>query len=185
MSFNSINVTNDANIIGRLFANYPDESIPVSAIIGSQNNGPIADQPLNTTSDVSFNSINVTNDLNITGRLYANTIVGTTSIRYSVVQYDTGDEPIELQSVSQYVFISGNNNSSGSVTLPNPNTTNCLGVEVNMRIINATGIDVTVFSDVAPLYASGQTTPTTGGNITLSSLSATFICNGPYWIQFP
>jgi hypothetical protein len=146
--------------------------------------GPGADQPLDTTSDVSFNSINVTNDVNITGRLFANTIVGSTSIRYSVVQYNTSDDPLELQPVSQYVFISGNNNSYGSLTLPNPNTNNCLGVEVNMRVINA-GIDVTVFSDVAPLYASGETTPTTGGNITLSSLSSTFICNGTYWIQFP
>jgi hypothetical protein len=110
VSFNSINVTNDANIIGRLFANYPDESIPVSAIIGlngpqglsgpqgptgpqglignTGDTGPTgpqgptgisANQSLNTISDVSFNSINVTNDVNITGRLYANTIVGTTS----------------------------------------------------------------------------------------------------------
>jgi hypothetical protein len=62
VSFNSINITNDINIHGNLYANYPDETIPISAIIGNVNmniiqgpTGPIGPQgAINNSSDLSF-----------------------------------------------------------------------------------------------------------------------------------
>jgi hypothetical protein len=221
VSFNTLTITRDANINGRLYANYPDESIPISAIVGldgmdgSQGpqgrqgpqgpqgpqgvgtigpagrtgptgpTGPGANQSLNTTSDVSFNSMNITNDVNITGRLYANSIVGSTSIKYSVVQYDGAENNQLLNPVSQYVFIYGNTNLT--LPVPNPSST-WVGVEVKARVVDSTIVSygsVNLFCDSNRLIASGQGSNTGVSNLTVSGLSTTFICDGTYWIQFP
>ena len=167
VSFNSIHVTNDVNIYGRLFTNYPDETIPISAIIGATgingqtgSTGPTGPQgPQGPQGNCC------------------------STVKYSIVNYDGDNNTPELNPVSQYIFIAGNN----KLTLPNP-IPSWKGVEVNARIIDDAIISngyINVSTSTNTIIPSGLGISDSTNNLTVTSLSATFICNGTYWVQFP
>jgi len=149
---------------GRLYANYPNETIPISAIIGLTGmngyTGPTGPQGPQGPSNSSA------------------------PIKYDIIQYYGNDETTQLNPVSQYVFLNGNNN----LNLPTPSQT-WAGVQINARIIDNSIISrnsIVVYSSGGNVViASGQGTIGIPSIITVSSLSASFICDGTYWVQFP